>query len=387
MPSPSERRKKTGDVDVEGDLAERVRQLEEENRQLSRQQELLKSIRARLDSVPERIMMINRVSQEINTLDLEKIAEVATRKIPELIAATHCSLYLYDYALDELVLKAHNHPGDLTQRIPVKHHPDTVMVFALSQKRTLHITDFGDFERAHAVKFERTFASKYPPSCVCVPLRTGQYIVGILNLAGKRDGAPFDSASDVPVIEQLAQMLAMAIRNCNLVKELQDQARTDGLTRLFNYRAFHEGLRAEMHRSVRYSRPLGLVMLDMDGFKQINDKFGHQAGDYALTELSQIIRGILRREDMAARYGGDEIAIVLPETSEAGCRAVVQRLQAAVREHKFVFEGRPLTITLSMGVAFFRPEMTITDFVGAADEALYKAKQAGRNRYVVAGEG
>lgn len=379
--------KKTTPTDVEGDLAERVRQLEEENRQLRRQHDLLKDIRNRLGSVPERIMMINRVGQELNSLDLAKIADVATQKIPELVGAKYSSLYLYDPSTDELVLRAHNHQVELTQRIPVKHHKGTVMGVALAERKTILIGSFEEFERAQGLRLDRPFPDKYASqSCLCVPLRSGELIVGIINFADKQDGTPFDPANDVPVIEQLASMLAMAIRNCNLVRELQDQARTDGLTRLYNYRAFHETLRAEMHRSTRYGRPLGLVMIDMDGFKQINDKFGHQGGDAALVDLSQVIRGILRREDMAARYGGDEIAVILPETTDSGCRAVVQRLQTAVREHAFLFEGRRLPVTLSMGMAFLKPEMTITEFVGAADEALYKAKQAGRNRYVVAGE-
>jgi len=127
------------------------------------------------------------------------------------------------------------------------------------------------------------------------------------------------------------------------------------------------------------------VMLDVDAFKEINDRYGHQAGDYALAELGKIIRNIVRREDLPARYGGDEVAIVLPETSPRGCQVVVRRLLSTVRSHDFTFEGQRIPVAISMGVAFFRPEMSITQFVGAADEALYKAKQAGKNRFVIAG--
>jgi len=176
----------------------------------------------------------------------------------------------------------------------------------------------------------------------------------------------------------------MAIRNGNLFREVQNQAHTDALTGLRNYRAFHETLRTEMHRSQRYGRPLGLIMLDIDSFKELNDKHGHQAGDAALTELGKVIRAATRREDFAARYGGDEIAILLPETPPPGCLSVVRRLVKSVREHEILFDGKRLPFTVSVGVAFFKPDMSITQLVGAADQALYRAKQAGKDRFVAA---
>ena len=139
-----------------------------------------------------------------------------------------------------------------------------------------------------------------------------------------------------------------------------------------------------MHRSQRYARPLGLVMLDIDSFKELNDHFGHQAGDAALSELGKVIRSVTRREDFSARYGGDEIAVILPETGQTGSLSVVRRLLAAVREHKFTFDGKRLPFSISVGVAFFKADMSITQIVGAADQALYKAKQGGRNRFEAA---
>ncbi len=385
MPEESDPRKAPAGEEAV-DPAERVRRLEETIRQLRSRHDLLKDIRNRLDAVPERILAINRISQEFSTLDLDRIAEAATRKIPPLVGAKYCSLFLYDYDTDELALKAHNHPADLTQRLSIRRHRHTVMGLALSGKKALLVNGFAEFEKQAGVRLERTFADKYASqSCVCVPLLTGQFTVGVLNLADREDGSPFDAERDLPVIEQLAQMLAMAIRNCNLVRELKTQARTDGLTRLANYRAFHETLKSEMHRATRYGRPLGLVMLDVDSFKEINDQFGHQGGDFALTELGKIIRNIVRREDLPARYGGDEVAIILPETSPRGCQVVVRRLLQTVRAHDFTFEGKRIAVAISMGVAHFKPEMTITQFVGAADEALYQAKQAGKNRYAIAG--
>jgi diguanylate cyclase (GGDEF)-like protein len=176
----------------------------------------------------------------------------------------------------------------------------------------------------------------------------------------------------------------MAIRNGKLFREVQNQAHTDVLTGLRNHRAFHETLRTEMHRSQRYGRPLGLVMLDIDSFKELNDRYGHQAGDAALQELGKVIRAATRAEDFAARYGGDEVAILLPETAPTGCLSVVRRLVKSVREHKFLFGGVRMPFSVSVGVAFFKPDMSITQLIGAADQALYRAKQAGKDRYVAA---
>ncbi len=354
-------------------LAARVRELETENRRL----------RARLDN-PERVPLSDIV-EEFNSLDLDRIAGVASRRIPLLVGARLCSLFLYDYESQELVLASHTHPRPLPERISLKAHRNSVMDRALSTRSTVLIDGFREWEKAHDARLERSFASQYETeTCLSVPLFTANFVVGILNLADKQGGGSFDPATDVPAVEHLSRVLAMAVRNGKLFREIQNQARTDALTGLRNYRAFQETLRTEMHRSQRYGRPLGLVMLDIDSFKELNDKFGHPAGDAALTALGKVIRAATRTEDFAARTGGDEISILLPETGAAGGLSVVRRLLAAVREHKIMVDGKRLPFSISVGVAFFKPDMSIPQLVGAADQALYKAKQAGRDRFVAA---
>ncbi len=356
-----------------GDLARQIRGLEEENRRL----------RARLEGLPAApALPIGEITEEFNTLDLDRIAAVATKRIQALVGARLCSLFLYDYDTQELVLASHTHPRPLPERISLKAHRHSVMDHALRERRVIAVHGFHDWEKERKLRIERSFAQQYETEiCLAAPLLTANYVVGVLNLADKEGGVPFAPETEIPAIEHLARVLAMAIRNCKLFREVQNQAHTDALTGLRNYRAFHETLRTEMHRSQRYSRPLGLVMLDVDSFKELNDRYGHQAGDAALSDLGKVIRAATRREDFAARYGGDEIAILLPETGQTGCMSVVRRLLAAVREHKFMFGHQRLPFSISIGVAFFKPDMTITQMVGAADQALYKAKQAGRNRF------
>jgi diguanylate cyclase (GGDEF)-like protein len=370
---PPTKRQKT--VPAE-DLALRLQELEEENRRL----------RARLEShLSGRVLPLGDITEEFNTLDLDRIAQVAVKRIPALVGARLCSLFLYDYETRELVLTAHTHAHPLPERISLKAHRHSMMDRALTERRTVAIHGFADWEKANKFRLERSFAGEYESeTCLSVPLLTANFVVGVLNLADKEGGAPFDAAAEIPAVEHLARILAMAIRNCKLFREVQNQAHTDALTGLRNYRAFHETLRTEMHRSQRYGRPLGLIMLDIDSFKELNDKFGHQAGDAALTELGKVIRAATRREDFAARYGGDEIAILLPETPQDGCMSVVRRLVTSVREHQFLFDGNRLPFSVSVGVAFFKTDMSITQLVGAADQALYRAKQAGKDRYVAA---
>jgi diguanylate cyclase (GGDEF)-like protein len=358
------------------DLALRLRELEEENQQL----------RARLERhLAGRVLPLGEIAEAFNTLDLDKIAEVATKRIPALVGARLCSLFLYDYETQELILTSHTHAKPLPERISLKAHRHSVMDRALTDRKAVSIHGFHDWEKAHKFRLERSFPDRYQTeTCISAPLLTANFVVGVLNLADKEGGGPFDAAIEVPAVEHLARVLAMAIRNCKLFREVQNQAHTDALTGLRNYRAFHETLRTEMHRSQRYGRPLGLIMLDVDSFKELNDRYGHQAGDTALSELGKVIRAATRREDFAARYGGDEIAIILPETGSTGCLSVVDRLVTAVREHKFMFEGKRLPFSISLGVAFFKADMSITQIVGAADQALYKAKQGGKNRFEAA---
>jgi len=358
------------------DPAARIRELEEENRHL----------RARLEGVPlSHLLPLGEIVEEFNTLDLDKISKVATQRISALVRARLCSLFLYDYETQELALAGHTHPRPLPERISLKTHQHSVMERVLTGRKHLLIHGFHAWEIAHRSRLERSFSKQYDTeTCLSVPLQTANFVVGVLNLADKEGGAPFDAATEVPAVEHLARVLAMAIRNSKLFREVQNQAHTDALTGLRNYRAFHETLRTELHRSQRYGRPLGLVMLDIDSFKALNDRYGHQAGDAALTELGKVIRAATRREDFSARYGGDEIAIILPETPPDGCLSVVRRIVDSVRKHPFQFDGKRLPFSVSVGVAFFKPDMSITQIVGAADQALYKAKQAGKDRYEAA---
>jgi diguanylate cyclase (GGDEF)-like protein len=157
----------------------------------------------------------------------------------------------------------------------------------------------------------------------------------------------------------------------------------DGLTQLYNKRYFLEFLEREMARGLRYGRPLSLMMIDIDHFKEVNDKFGHLAGDYVLRELAAKVKSKVRREECLARFGGEELALVTPENGPERARKFAEKIRATVEAHKFVFDGKAISLTLSIGVADMAPEFTEPAlFIRSADQNLYLAKEQGRNRVV-----
>jgi diguanylate cyclase (GGDEF)-like protein len=154
----------------------------------------------------------------------------------------------------------------------------------------------------------------------------------------------------------------------------------DGLTSIHNKRYFVEQLERELSRAVRHGRPLAVVMCDIDHFKAVNDEYGHLAGDHVLKEVAQLAKSRLRPDDVIARYGGEELALILPETDLGGGVLIADELRKMIATATFVFEDEDIDVTISCGVAQLDVGWSSYDFVKAADEQLYAAKHAGRNR-------
>lgn len=157
----------------------------------------------------------------------------------------------------------------------------------------------------------------------------------------------------------------------------------DGLTELFNHKYMKDRLIEEINRSRRYKRSLAILMLDLDFFKRINDEYGHQAGDQVLKKVSDLVRVGLREEDIACRYGGEELLIILPETGLKEAISVAERLRCSIENTSFLIPGitNPVQVTASLGIAELTDEDTPTTLLEKADQALYLAKSSGRNRY------
>ena len=186
-------------------------------------------------------------------------------------------------------------------------------------------------------------------------------------------------------MERELRATTKALRAAN--EELERLANTDSLTSLANRRQFIEALESEMDRSRRYDRPVSIVLLDLDEFKTVNDSFGHGTGDDVLRTTAEIMRSVCRDVDIPARLGGEELAILLPETRGEGARTLAERLRERLeaRKHR-ARDGQTFTVTASLGVATSEgPDRSTAEaFLQRADAALYQAKDEGRNRVVVA---
>jgi two-component system, cell cycle response regulator len=221
---------------------------------------------------------------------------------------------------------------------------------------------------------------------ISVPLRTSAGVLGVLNLYDRADGRPFD-AGDLETIRTFAGQAAVALDNVLLHQEAQRLSVTDALTGVGNYRFFQSSLVREIERAVRFGRELAVLMLDLDRFKSVNDLHGHQVGDAVLAEVAERVRAEVREVDIVARYGGEEFVVVLPETGREGAGHTADRICQSMRGRSFEVGSLALPVTVSIGVAVFPADGDgPASLVRAADEALYAAKDAGRDQWHMATE-
>lgn len=190
-------------------------------------------------------------------------------------------------------------------------------------------------------------------------------------------------------ISNLASEAGLALEVVSLYDSMKIMAVTDGLTGLYNHREFYQSLRRELERARRYRHTLSLLMIDVDDFKQFNDRFGHPAGDFALRKIAELLRKCARTTDIIARYGGEEFAVILPESTPGGALMVAERIKSEVAEHNFIPNARdPVHLTVSIGIYSSESgDVSEDQMVSLADEASYIAKKSGKNQVVVKAPG
>lgn len=323
----------------------------------------------------QQLEAINAVARQTTALvELDQLLDKVCKEMLERFAVDQVTLLLLEGA--ELYHRAHM--GKLTatravgERIPLTGLAGK----AIESGRPVVANDV-----ENAPEFIRGVAETR--SELCIPLIVFGEKLGVMILDCAREDA-FEE-EDVEALESVADICAAAIQNSRHFERTQQLAYLDGLTGIFNRRFFEMRIQEEITRSDRYETQLAVVMLDLDNFKRLNDEFGHMLGDEVLRQTSVIFQSQLRKGDVVCRYGGEEFALLLPNTSSENALEVAEKLRRTVETWHFPGVARP--VTLSAGVAGC-PEFGITrdEIVAAADSALYFAKQKGRNRVVGAGQ-
>jgi diguanylate cyclase (GGDEF)-like protein len=217
---------------------------------------------------------------------------------------------------------------------------------------------------------------------VPIPSATEEIPLGTLAVYWRRDVADLND-DELAGLEELARSSARAIENARRYKAVHDLAELDPLSGLYNRRYFQDTLAREVKRAQRYRRRLALLVFDVDGLKAINDEYGHLAGDTLLLEAADRLRSVMRSADVACRVGGDEFAVIIPESTVADAKQLHERLTRVLRAEA---AGPVDRIEVSAGIAQLRPDERSVEFFDRADQALLSAKRSGRGRLELADE-
>lgn len=307
-----------------------------------------------------------------SSLELNKTLNSVIQLLKESFGYTYLSIYLLDGDMLHLGAQLGYPESQLIREIPLSAG---VIGRTARKRETQFIGDVGvdpDFLQAsYKVRSE-----------IAVPLIKDDNVLGVLNVESDRQAALDES--DVKLLEALAGFVAVAIDNARLHAEVKEMAMTDVVSGLANRRAFDEALKTEILRAHRYRHPLSLIILDLDSFKEYNDRWGHPAGDVRLREIADLLRLNVREPDVAARYGGEEFAIILPNTSKSGAVQLAERLRRSAEKYAPQTDQEGSTVagyTLSLGVATLPDDATtLEDLLLMADNAELMAKRLGKNR-------
>lgn len=331
-------------------------------------------------SAAVRLDIITPLAKKINCLDVKRIAEICINEIPALVGAKLASLYILDENSDILHLEKNNHPFIINNIVSLNQNPPSPMVAAVRSKELLIVDGTQQVAGPAIQNMQRSFAKNYETSCcIIAPLICHGRVVGVLNMSDKTDGGKF-TPDDIAVVELFRQLIGASIGNISLFEKTQRQAKTDGLTGMLNHRTFYETLEVELRRAQRYGGKLSIIMADIDNLKPINDSFGHRAGDMAIKQIARRIGACIRQIDVAARYGGDEFSVILPNTTISDAAVVAERMVNMVKGTPMIWEQHKVPLSISVGVGQYDGDTCAGDVTKTTDEALYAAKQAGKGR-------
>ncbi len=335
----------------------------------------LEILRLRSDVARREVLAraVRRFSESVKTIDADDFWFNLTQNVAEMLQAERASLLVYDERAEALDIKAmigSRAKIDATEAVGVR-----VAKIVFARNEAVVISDVSKTGLPPAPA-ERRYKM---PSFLSSPINIGGRTIGVMSFTDRAGGKIFDKAS-LELFRAIAPQIAVAIDRAALKEkagEFEQLSVTDALTGLLNRRYIEERLLEEIKRSNRHGFPMSFMMLDVDHFKSYNDQFGHPAGDEALKLVGHVIRETLRGADVAARFGGEEFAILLPQTTAAEAATIAERIRINIALKELPYRR----VTVSIGVASCSAELCIAPhLVAAADKALYEAKHQGRNR-------
>ncbi|MCM8812317.1 MAG: diguanylate cyclase [Candidatus Omnitrophica bacterium] len=337
-----------------------------------------------LQKEKEKLQTVLQIGHVLNSiLNLDELAQCIVRQIAGLLGARTCSLMLRDEE-DMLTIAAAIGLEDLVIQTTRVAMGESISGWAAKEGKPVVVTNIEE-----DMHFGRTNLPQYQSkSLLCIPLKIKDRVIGVINATDRLEIMPVPefSEEEARFIGLVCNYAAIALENAQLYGEVKNLAITDGLTELYNHRYFQTQLTAEVLRVQRYPHPLALIMFDIDFFKEFNDTYGHPLGDLVLQQIAKTIRKAVRKVDIPCRYGGEEFAVILPETRIGEAVTVAEKIRQSIDELKFETgtQRHYKKMTVSGGVAEFKKSMSKEDFVTAADKALYQAKSGGKNRICVA---
>jgi len=312
------------------------------------------------------------------SLDPKDVAQLIAEHLVRAVGADRAQISDWDAAENRvrtLGCYPPEHRKGIADFYSLDHYPLTARVLNDGVIATVDADD-PDADAAEVAELRREGMR----GLIMLPLVAKGAAIGVVEITSV--GRATDEPGRITLARTMAHEAAMALENARVYEAARNLADRDPLTGYFNHRYLHERLAEEVVRAIRTRRPVSVVMLDLDDFKLVNDTFGHVYGDRVLVYVGETIRASLRESDVAARYGGDEFAVILPETTVHEAAGVAERILAAFRDHPFSADGRtPLPVGVSIGIATYPGDgRTATELIAAADTGLYAAKAEGGSR-------
>ena len=336
-----------------------------------------------LKKTTKRLAILTDIVKTANSiLEPRKVIELIMAKIQQLIPSEAWSMLMVDEEKQELSFElALGAKGKDVSSFRVKIGEGVAGWVAQTGKPAI-VNDTGRDPR-FAPKFDSKTQFR-TRSILCAPLISRGRTIGVVEIINKLGGR--FTQSDLDVLLTLVEPCAIAIENAILFQRTEQLTITDDLTKLFNSRYLNLYIGREIKRCKRHGIPLSVIFLDLDGFKTINDQYGHLAGSGTLAEVGAILAEAVRESDILARYGGDEFVVVLPETPPSGALVIAERLRKAIEDHCFLQpQGLSARISASFGIASY-PDHALTPegLIQKADQAMYRVKERDKNGIEVA---